>query len=185
MKFLFDLFPVILFVSTYMLSGSIYVATAVIIPATLAQVIYARVRHGKVDRMLWVSLVLIVVMGGLTLALQDKRFIMWKPTLLYWLFAAVLVLSPVVSKTNVIRSILGKELEAPERVWARLNLSWALFFLAMGGLNLYVAYRFSEALWVQFKLWGGMGLMLLFVLAQAAVLAKYVPEKNERRGENP
>lgn len=185
MKFLFDLFPVVLFVSTYMLTGSIYVATAVIIPATLAQVIYAKLRHGKVDRMLWVSLALIVVMGGLTLLLQDKRFIMWKPTMLYWLFAAVLALSPLVSGTNVVRSILGRELSAPDRVWGRLNLSWALFFAAMGGLNLYVAYTFSEAFWVQFKLWGGMGLMLLFILAQALVLAKYAQEKDERRGENP
>jgi intracellular septation protein len=177
MKFLFDLFPVVLFVSTYMVTESIYVATAVIIPATIAQVVYARVRHGKVDKMLWASLVLILVMGGLTLALQDKRFIMWKPTLLYWLFASVLVVTPLVSGTNLIKAILGKELSAPERVWSRLNASWVAFFAAMGALNLYVAYNFSEAFWVQFKLWGGLGLMLLFVLAQAVVLGKYVEEK--------
>jgi intracellular septation protein len=177
MKFLFDLFPVVLFVSTYMVTESIYVATAVIIPATIAQVVYARVRHGKVDKMLWASLVLIVVMGGLTLALQDKRFIMWKPTLLYWLFASILVVTPLVSGTNLIKAILGKELSAPERVWSRLNASWVAFFGAMGALNLYVAYNFSEAVWVQFKLWGGLGLMLLFVLAQALVLGKYVEEK--------
>jgi intracellular septation protein len=177
MKFLFDLFPVVLFVSTYMVTESIYVATAVIIPATIAQVVYARVRHGKVDKMLWASLVLIVVMGGLTLALQDKRFIMWKPTLLYWLFASVLVVTPLVSGTNLIKAILGKELSAPERVWSRLNASWVAFFGAMGALNLYVAYNFSEAFWVQFKLWGGLGLMLLFVLAQAFVLGKYVEQK--------
>lgn len=177
MKFLFDLFPVVLFVSTYMVTESIYVATAVIIPATIAQVVYARVRYGKVDKMLWASLALIVVMGGLTLALQDKRFIMWKPTLLYWLFASVLVVTPLVSGTNLIKAILGKELSAPERVWSRLNASWVAFFAAMGVLNLYVAYNFSEAFWVQFKLWGGLGLMLVFVLAQAVVLGKYVEEK--------
>jgi intracellular septation protein len=177
MKFLFDLFPVVLFVSTYMVTESIYVATAVIIPATIAQVVYARVRHGKVDKMLWASLVLIVVMGGLTLALQDKRFIMWKPTLLYWLFASVLVVTPLVSGTNLIKAILGKELSAPERVWSRLNAAWVAFFAAMGALNLYVASNFSEAFWVQFKLWGGLGLMLVFVLAQAVVLGKYVEEK--------
>jgi intracellular septation protein len=127
--------------------------------------------------MLWASLVLIVVMGGLTLALQDKRFIMWKPTLLYWLFASILVVTPLVSGTNLIKAILGKELSAPERVWSRLNASWVAFFGAMGALNLYVAYNFSEAVWVQFKLWGGLGLMLLFVLAQALVLGKYVEEK--------
>jgi len=176
MKFFFDLLPVILFVTTYMLTESIYVATAVIIPATIAQVIYARVRYGKVDRMLWASLILIVVMGGLTLALQDKRFIMWKPTLLYWVFAAVLALSPLVSKTNLIRAILGKELSAPDHVWSRLNLSWIVFFAVLGALNLYVAFNYSEAFWVQFKLWGGLGLMLVFVVAQAVVLARYAHE---------
>ena len=176
MKFLFDLLPVVLFVTTYVLTDSIYVATAVIIPATIAQVIYARVRYGKVDRMLWASLILIVVMGGLTLALQDKRFIMWKPTLLYWLFAAVLAITPLVSKTNLVRSLLGKELSAPDHVWSRLNLSWVAFFALLGALNLYVAFNYSEAFWVQFKLWGGMGLMLVFVVAQAVVLARYAHE---------
>ena len=176
MKFLFDLLPVVLFVTAYMLTDSIYVATAVIIPATIAQVIYARLRYGKVDRMLWASLILIVVMGGLTLALQDKRFIMWKPTLLYWLFAAVLAITPLVSKTNLVRSLLGKELSAPDHVWSRLNLSWVAFFALLGALNLYVAFNYSEAFWVQFKLWGGMGLMLVFVVAQAVVLARYAHE---------
>jgi len=177
MKFLFDLFPVVLFVATYMLTDSIYLATAVIIPASIAQVVFARLRYGKVDKMLWASLVLIVAMGGLTLALQDKRFIMWKPTLLYWLFAVVLALAPLVNGTNLIRTILGKELSAPDHVWSKLNLSWVGFFLAMGVLNLYVAYTFSERFWVQFKLWGGLGLMLAFVVAQALVLSRYAEDK--------
>lgn len=177
MKFFFDLFPVVLFVATYMLTDSIYLATAVIIPASIAQVVFARLRYGKVDKMLWASLVLIVAMGGLTLALQDKRFIMWKPTLLYWLFAVVLALAPLVNGTNLIRTILGKELSAPDHVWSKLNLSWVGFFLAMGVLNLYVAYTFSERFWVQFKLWGGLGLMLAFVVAQALVLSRYAEDK--------
>jgi intracellular septation protein len=177
MKFLFDLFPVVLFVATYMLTDSIYLATAVIIPASIAQVVFARLRYGKVDKMLWASLVLIVAMGGLTLALQDKRFIMWKPTLLYWLFAVVLALAPLVNGTNLIRTILGKELSAPDHVWSKLNLSWVGFFVAMGVLNLYVAYSFSERFWVQFKLWGGLGLMLAFVVAQALVLSRYAEDK--------
>lgn len=178
MKFLFDLFPVLLFVATYMLTGSIYVATAVIIPATLAQVAFAKWKFGKVDKMLWASLVLIVVMGGLTLVLQDKRFIMWKPTLLYWLFALILAGAPLIGRTNLIRTILGKEITLPDPVWARLNLAWVGFFAVMGGLNLYVAYGFSEQVWVQFKLWGGMGLMLAFVVAQAIFLSRYVEEKS-------
>jgi intracellular septation protein len=179
MKFFFDLFPVILFVATYMLTDSIYIATAVIIPASIAQVVFARIRYGKVDKMLWASLALILVMGGLTLVLQDKRFIMWKPTLLYWLFAAVLAAAPLLGRTNLIRTLLGKELSAPEHVWSRLNASWVAFFVVMGGLNLYVATNFSERFWVQFKLWGGLGLMLAFVVAQALVLARYIEQKQQ------
>lgn len=182
MKFLFDLFPVLLFVATYMLTDSLYVATAVIIPATIAQVAYMRVRHGKVDKMLWASLILIVVLGGLTLLLQDKRFIMWKPTLLYWLFAAVLALAPVLGDTNIIRALLGKELTAPDPVWSALNWAWVAFFAAMGALNLLVAYRFSEAVWVQFKLWGGLGLMLAFIVAQAFFLSRYAHDAPEGGG---
>lgn len=177
MKFLFDLFPVLLFVATYMLTDSIYIATAVIIPATIAQVTYVRLRHGKVEKMLWASLILIVAMGSLTLLLQDKRFIMWKPTMLYWLFAAVLAVAPLVGKTNIIRAILGKELTAPDHVWSVLNWSWVGFFAVMGVLNLYVAYSFSEAFWVQFKLWGGLGLMLVFIIVQALFLSRYAEER--------
>ena len=174
MKFLFDLFPVILFFATYVITDDIYVATAVIIPATILQVAYARIHFGKVDKMLWASLALILVMGTLTLVLHDKRFIMWKPTLLYWLFAAVLALAPVVAKKNLIRTMLGKDISAPAHVWTRLNAAWVAFFAGLGCLNLYVAQTYSEAAWVQFKLWGGMGLMLVFVLAQVLILARYV-----------
>jgi intracellular septation protein len=180
MKVLFDLFPVALFVGTYMLTDDIYLATAVIIPATIAQVAYAHFRYGKVDKMLWASLVLIVIMGGLTLLLQDQRFIMWKPTLLYWLFAAVLLAAPVFMKTNLIKTVLGKEINAPEIVWWRLNIAWALFFASLGFLNLYVAYNFPLATWVQFKLWGGLGLMIAFVIAQAFYLARYMEQPSEQ-----
>lgn len=174
MKFLFDLFPVILFFAAYVITDDIYLATAVIIPATILQVAYARLRFGKVDKMLWASLALVLVMGSLTLVLHDKRFIMWKPTLLYWVFAAVLALAPVVAKKNLIRAMLEKDITAPAGVWTRLNAAWVAFFAALGCLNLYVAHVFSEAAWVQFKLWGGMGLMLVFVLAQALYLSRYI-----------
>ncbi len=184
MKFLFDLFPVVLFVAVYVMTSNIYVATPVIIPATLGQVVFAKYRFGKVDKMLWTSLVLITVMGGLTLLLQDKRFIMWKPTVLYWLFALVLLGSNFFAKKNLIRAILSKEITLPDRVWASLNLAWAVFFGLMGALNLYVAYHFSEAFWVQFKLWGGMGLMLLFVILQALFLSRHMQDKESPR-EHP
>jgi len=176
MKLLFDLFPVILFVVAYVLTDSIYVATAVIIPASIAQVIYARLRHGKVERMLLASVALIVILGGLTLALQDERFIKWKPTLLYWLFAVVLALAPVLAGKNLVRLMMEKGFSVPERVWNALNVAWVVFFAALGAVNLYVAYHFSLGAWVQFKLWGLTGLLLVFVAVQVAVLYRYIDE---------
>lgn len=176
MKFLFDLFPVILFFAAYKFTD-IYVATGVAIAATFAQIGWVHFRHGKVDKMLWISLGLIVVFGGMTLLLRDPTFIKWKPTVLYWLFAAVLLGSAVLFKKNLIRAMLEQQVAMPEPVWARLNLAWTGFFAFMGVLNLYVAYNFSEADWVNFKLFGGMGLMLAFIVAQGLVLAKYMEEK--------
>jgi intracellular septation protein len=180
MKLLFDLFPVVLFVAAYMLTDSIYVATAVIIPAAVAQVVYQRLRHGKVDRMLLASMVLIVILGGLTLALRDERFIKWKPTLLYWLFAAVLALAPLLAKKNLVRLMMEKGFSAPERVWNYLNVAWVVFFAALGAINLYVAYTFSLGAWVQFKFWGLTALLLIFIAAQVAVLYRYVDEPERK-----
>jgi intracellular septation protein len=176
MKFLFDLFPVLCFFLVYWLSD-IYVATVAAIVATFGQVAWLKLRRRRIEPMLWVSLGLIVVFGGLTLFLQDKRFIMWKPTVLYWFFAVALGVSATLFRKNLIRAMLGKELSVPDPVWANLNWSWVGFFLAMGVLNLYVAYNFEEATWVKFKLVGGVGLMLLFVLAQAVFLARHVQEE--------
>ena len=176
MKFLFDIFPVACFFAVYWFSD-IYVATAVAIAATIGQVAWLRLRKRRVEPMLWISLVIIVVFGGLTLALQEKLFIMWKPTVLYWLFAAVLAISAEAFHRNLIQAMMSKEIHLPDAVWARLNWSWVGFFALMGIVNLYVAYSFSEATWVKFKLFGGVGLMLLFVLGQALFLARYMEEK--------
>jgi intracellular septation protein len=182
MKFLFDLFPVILFFVAFK-TWDIYVATAVAIGATFLQVGWLKIRGKRVDPMLWASLLIIGVFGGATLALQDETFIKWKPTVLYWLFGAVLAGSHFFGR-NLIRLMLSDQVQLPQPVWGRLNWSWIGFFVFMGALNLYVAYNFSTDQWVNFKLFGGMGLMLLFVLAQALVLAKYVEDKDERRGEH-
>jgi intracellular septation protein len=183
MKFLFDLFPVILFFVAFK-AYDIYVATAVAIAATFVQVGWLKLRGKRVDPMLWASFAIIVVFGGATLALQDETFIKWKPTVLYWLFGAVLAGSAAFRR-NLIRVMLSDQVQLPDPVWARLNWSWIGFFVFMGALNLYVAYNFSTDHWVNFKLFGGMGLMLLFVLAQALVLARYVEDKDERRSEHP
>jgi intracellular septation protein len=176
MKFLFDLFPVILFFAAYKFAG-IYVATGVAIAATFAQIGWVWFRHRKVDTMLWVSLGLITFFGGATLLLHDPTFIKWKPTVLYWLFATVLLVSATLLKKNLIRKMLEEQMSLPEPLWARLNLAWVGFFAAMGVANLYVAFTYSEATWVNFKLFGGMGLMLAFIVGQGLLLAKYVEEK--------
>jgi intracellular septation protein len=176
MKFLFDLFPVVLFFVAFKLAD-IYVATAVAIAATFIQVGWLKLRGKRVDAMLWASLGIIAVFGGATLLLQDEMFIKWKPTVLYWLLGAVLAGAALVFRRNLIRSLLSEQVHLPDAVWSRLNWSWIGFFAFMGALNLYVAYNYSTDLWVNFKLFGGMGLMLVFVVVQAAFLAKYVEDK--------
>ncbi len=181
MKLLFDLFPVILFFITFKFAG-VFAATAAAIVATFAQVAWVKHRHGKVDTMLWVSLGIITVFGGATLLLHDETFIKWKPTVLYWFFAAALLLSPVLFKKNLMRALLGEKMSLPDTVWANLNLAWGAFFAILGAINLYVAFNFSTDTWVNFKLFGATGLMLVFIVAQAAMLAKYVEEdKKENR----
>jgi intracellular septation protein len=176
MKFLFDMFPVILFFVAFKFFG-IYIATAVAIAATLLQIGWLLLRKRKIEPMLWVSLGVIVVFGGATLLLQNETFIKWKPTVLYWLFAAALAIGQLVFKKNLIRAMMEKQMALPEPLWGRVLLSWIGFFCVMGLLNLYVAFNYSTDTWVNFKLFGGMGLMLLFVLGQAIMLAKYIQEK--------
>ena len=201
MKLLFDLFPVILFFATFKYYGSnpegaaalvgsllgsavldvkqapILLATIVVIGATMAQIAWVHFRHGKVDKMLWVSLVLVTVFGGMTLIFQDETFIKWKPTILYWAFAGSMAFAAMVLKKNPIKAMLGEQMTLPEPVWGKVNLSWIAFFLFMGVLNLIVAFNFPTDTWVNFKLFGGMGLLLLFVLGQGLMLSKYVEDK--------
>jgi len=176
MKFLFDLFPVILFFAAFKLAG-IYVATAAAIGATFLQIGLLALLRKKIDTMLWVSLGIIVVFGGATLVLRDETFIKWKPTVLYWLFAAALAGAALLFRRNLIRSMLGEQVRLPDPVWARLNWSWVAFFALMGGANLFVAFSFTTDQWVNFKLFGATGLMLLFVIGQALFLARHVQEE--------
>ena len=179
MKFLFDLFPVILFFIAFKVQG-IYVATAVAIAASVGQICWLWLRGRKIDTMLWVSLAIIVVFGSATLLLHDETFIKWKPTVLYWLFACVLGASELLFHKNLIRKMLGEQIQLPEPAWKKLNFSWTGFFAGMGFLNLYVAFNFPTDTWVNFKLFGGMGLMLAFVIGQSLFLAKYVEQKESK-----
>jgi intracellular septation protein len=176
MKFFFDLLPVLAFLVAFQLAG-IYVATAVAIATTFVQVAWLKLRGKRVDAMLWASFVIIVVFGGATLVLKDETFIKWKPTVLYWMLGAVIGGAALVFRRNLIRAMLSEQVRLPDPVWNRLNWSWVGFFVFMGGLNLYVAYNYSTDLWVNFKLFGGMGLMLVFVVVQALFLARHVEEK--------
>jgi intracellular septation protein len=205
MKLLLDFLPIILFFVVYKLADAnkeaaaalatghfgflvaggtvgpgeapVLLATLVVIVATLAQVGFLVARGKKIDLMLWVSLTLVVVMGGLTVWLHNATFIKWKPTLLYWTMGAAFLLAPLLFDKNLLKLLLGEQLQLPPPVWQRLNLAWVAFFAVMGTLNLWVAYSFSENAWVNFKLFGGIGLMLVFTVAQGLYLARYLPEE--------
>ncbi|MBS1186659.1 MAG: ispZ [Burkholderiaceae bacterium] len=203
MKFLFDLFPVILFFGIFkwaegnaaaaqslvgqtlsgFVSGTvtpeqapILLATAFAIIATIGQIAYLLLKRRKIDPTLWLSLAVIVVFGGMTIYFNSEEFIKWKPTVLYWCFAIGLLVSHALIGKNLIRSMMQSQISLPDAVWGRLNFAWVIFFALMGLLNLYVAFwgNFSTATWVNFKLFGGMGLLFLFVLAQSVFLSKYV-----------
>ncbi len=175
MKFLFDLFPVILFFVAYKYAG-IYLATQVAIAATFLQIGWLWFKGRKIDTMLWISLAVISVFGGLTLFLHDENFIKWKPTVLYWLFSAILLGGKFVFGRNLIQALLQEQLTLPEFAWSRLNWAWIGFFAFMGLANLFVAFNFSTDDWVNFKMFGATALMLVFVLAQGLFLSKYLGE---------
>lgn len=178
MKMLADLFPVILFFIAYQLYD-IYVATMVAIVAAAVQVAYYKIRYGKVENIQLVTLGLLVVFGGLTLALRDPTFIKWKPTVVNWLFAVAFLGSQLFLQRSLLRRMMDHAVTMPDSAWTRLNMAWVLFFFVMGVVNLYVAYSFSEQIWVNFKLFGFLGLTLLFLLAQGFYLARHMePEES-------
>ncbi len=175
MKQLLDFFPILLFFAAYKLYG-IYAATITAIVASVAQVSFYWLRYRRFEAMHLMSLGIITVFGGATLFLQDEMFIKWKPTVLNGLFAMAFLASHWVGKKPLIERMMSAQIEAPSAVWRRLNLAWATFFLAMGAINLFVVYNFDTDTWVNFKLFGLLGLTLLFVLAQSLYLFRYMPE---------
>ena len=204
MKILFDFFPIILFFASFKFAegrpdasahlatdwfgfmvnggvvgpkeGPIVMATVVVIAATLAQIAYLKLRGRRIDMMLWVSLALVTVFGGATIWFHDETFIKWKPTILYWVMGLAFLLAPVVAGRNLLRTLLGEQVELPDPVWARLNVAWVLFFAVMGVLNLWVAFNFPLDTWVNFKLFGGIGLTLVFTLVQGLYMSRYIEQ---------
>lgn len=202
MKILFDFLPIALFFGMFkyaegqkewaaetatqwlgfMVSGGVVgpaeapvlLATVVVIVATLAQILWLKARGKKIDTMLWVSLALVTVLGGATIYFHSESFIKWKPTVLYWVMGGALLVGQLFFKKNFIKSLMGAQMELPDSAWRVLNWSWAGFFAVMGVVNLWVAFTFDTDTWVNFKLFGGMGLMLVFVVAQALYLSRYM-----------
>jgi intracellular septation protein len=178
MKQLLEFIPVILFFIAYKFYD-IYVATAVVIIATIIQVSYTWIRHRKVESMQWITLGLVVVMGGATLYLQDEQFIKWKLSIIEWLFGAAFLGSQFIGKKTFVERMMSANLSLPAAIWKRLNVMWGCFFISVGFINLYVMYNFSTDDWVTFKTFGVPGLMVIFIVLQMVFLYKYVPETEE------
>ena len=175
MQLLADYFPLILFFIAFKWQG-IFFATSVAIAASVAQIAFLRWKRGRVSVVNWLSLAIIVVFGGATLILQDEVFIKWKPTVLYALFGAILACGRLFFDRNLLSHLMAG-IALPEAVWSRLTWSWVAFFAFMGVANWYVAFHYPTETWVNFKVWGGIGLFLLFALAQGMLLARHVQEE--------
>jgi len=177
MKLLFDFFPILLFFIAYKVFD-IYVATAVAIAASFAQVGFAWWKTRKFEAMHLVTLFIIVVFGGLTLYLKDEQFIKWKPTVINWLFGFAFLASQWLGEKPMIERMMGgnANLDLPSAVWRNLNLTWTLFFFVLGGVNWFVMTTFDTATWVNFKLFGMLGLTFLFVVLQSIYLSRHLPE---------
>jgi len=173
MKLLFDFFPVLLFFIAYK-AYDIYIATAVLIGACLIQTVGYWAKYRKFEKSHLITLVLVTLFGGATLILQDETFIKWKPSVINWLFGAAFIGSQFIGKQPLIQRMLSSQLALPTQIWRNLNSAWALFFTALGFLNLYVVYNFSTDTWVDFKMFGLMGLTLAFIVLQGIYLAKQV-----------
>lgn len=201
MKLLIDFLPIVIFFLVYKMSPEfieliapallaeqvdyvktlepIILATAVLIPATLLQILYTRISTGKIEKMHIVTLVLVVILGGATVFLQDKRFIQWKPTLVNWLFALAFLGSQLLTQKPILQRMMESNIELTKIQWRNLNLAWVVFFLLSGAANLVVAFNFSEEIWVDFKLFGLLGLTIIFVIGQSFFLYRYMNQKQE------
>lgn len=189
MKLFFDFLPVALFFIAYKFGGGIYqwdgqqydikgiyIATAVIIIATILHAIITWLLTKKVEKMHLITLPLVLILGGLTLWLQNPNFIYWKPTAINWLFALAFIIAMIFTKRSLLERILSGHIAMHAPIWFRLNIAWILFFIGSGIINLYVAFNYPEAIWVNFKLFGLLGLTIVFIIGQSIYLAKHASE---------
>ena len=176
MKFLFDYFPIICFFVAYKFSN-IYTATAVTIGASLLQLTVYWLIHRRFETLHALTFVFIVVLGGSTLLFHKDIFIKWKPSVIYWIFAIALISSQFFSAKTLMERMLSDKINLSTRIWRRLNMSWAIFFAFLGFLNLYVVYHFDTNAWVNFKLFGTLGIMLVFIIAQALYMTRHMEQQ--------
>ncbi len=181
MQLLIDFFPIVVFFAAYKLYG-MYVATAAIIVAMAVQIAYQWARHRKVNNMLLVSGALVAVLGGITLALRNPVFLQWKPTVVNWLFAAAFLGSQMFGEKTLTERVMGHAMELEQPLWRQLNLIWVANFLVLGVANLYVVYNFDEATWVNFKLFGMIGLTLLTAIGQAIWISMRTAQRDVSKG---
>lgn len=183
MKLLFDFLPIIFFFITFKFYG-VYYATAVAIITSIGQGAFFWLRHRRLETMQLFTLLLIVLLGGATLLLHDEIYIKWKPTAVNWMFALIFIIYSWLMHKPLIQTLLEKNVTLAAAVWQKLNTSWVVFFIAMGAVNLYVVYHFSTDTWVNFKLFGMLGLTLVFIILQAIYLAKHADITAETKSDD-
>lgn len=173
MSAVLEFFPIGLFFIVYQWTD-IYTATATLMVTVVLQSLYLWFRHGRIPSAQLLTMGALLLFGGATLFFRDPRFIQWKPTIVYWLLALIFLGSHAIGDRVIIQRIMAKHLALPTNLWHALNKAWILYFIVSGTLNLYVAKQFDENTWVQFKLFGLMGLMILFLVAQSLYLSRYI-----------
>ena len=178
MHAIFEYLPLIIFFVFYKF-GDLYWATGSLIVTSALQILYYVIKKQPIPKRNWIFFALIAVFGGLTIFFHDDAFIKWKVTIINALFAIALVISNSFFKKNLIKELMGEALPLPENIWGNLNLAWAIFFLVCAILNIYIAYNFSLETWVNFKVFGLMGLTFIFAISTVFALYKYLPQEDD------
>ncbi len=179
MKQFFEFIPLVIFFAIYKMVD-IYAATASLMVTTGLMLAYNYFKNGKAEKMHIITFLMVLVFGSLTLILHDDVFIKWKVTVVYALFALALLVSQFIFKKPIIKQMLGKELSLPDNIWNNLNAAWALFFAGLGILNIYVAFNLPQDVWVNFKVFGLLGVTLAFTVLSGIYLYKYLPVTAEK-----
>lgn len=173
MKLLFDYFPIICFFIAYKFFG-VYVATAVTMAACALQNLIYWLKNKRFEKLHVITLVSVLILGGFTLIFHKAIFIQWKPSIIYWIFSIVLLFGQYVSNKNLLARMLGDKINLPGEIWDRLSIAWSVFFIFLGFLNLYVVYHYSMDAWVNFKLFGTLGLTIAFTIVQAIYMSRHI-----------